>query len=326
MGLGSWYSVRMSVLKVVKSENLRKTYSQSSRYLWQDIMECVPPPIVEEDEKLPKPKKNKSSKIPAGKTQRIRLFPTQEEKSKLKRWMGTARWTYNRCLVAVEKEGIERTKKALRAQCLNAANFNNTELQWVLETPYDIRDEAMNNLLKSYSSNFAAKQKKFKMKFRSKKDQQQSIAILSKHWDKSKGVYTFLCKMKSAKNLLAELHYDSRLVMNQLGEFYLCIPQPLEIWAKNQGPTQSDAVIALDPGVRTFITGYDPSGQAVEWGKNDISRIYRLSHIYDKIQSTHDSIHRKVHKRKRYKLRRVMLRIHKKIRCLINDCHHKLAK
>ena len=42
--------------------------------------------------------------------------------------------------------------------------------------------------------------------------------------------------------------------------------------AKNQGSTQlEDAVIALEPGVRTFITGYDPSGQAVEWGKNDIS-------------------------------------------------------
>ena len=69
--------------------------------------------------------------------------------------------------------------------------------------------------------------------------------------------------MKSAENLPAELHYDARLVMNRLGEFYLCIPQPLEIWTENQGPTQSDAVIALDPGVRTFITGYDPSGQAV---------------------------------------------------------------
>lgn len=164
--------------------------------------------------------------------------------------MGTARWTYNRCLVAVEKEGIERTKKALRAQCLNAANFNNTELKWILKTSYDIRDEVMNDLLKSYSTNFAAKQTKFKIKFRSKKDRQQSIAILSKHWGKSRGVYTFLRKMKSAENLPAELLYDARLVMNRLGEFYLCIPQPLNIWAENQGPTQSeDAVIALDPGV-----------------------------------------------------------------------------
>ena len=67
----------------------------------------------------------------------------------------------------------------------------------------------MNDLLKSYSTNFAAKWTKFKIKFRSKKDRQQSIAILSKHWGKSRGVYTFLCKMKLAKNLSAELHYDA---------------------------------------------------------------------------------------------------------------------
>jgi putative transposase len=290
-------------------------------------MGCAPPPTAEEDKK-PKPKisKPKISKIPAGKTRRIRLFPTQEEKLKLKRWMGTARWTYNRCLVAVKKEGIDRTKKALRAQCLNAENFKNTKDEWVLETPYDIRDEAMNDLLKGYSSSFAGN-KKFNMKFRSKKDPQQSIAVLSKHWGKSRGEYAFLHKIKSAELLPKKLEYDSRLVVNRLGEFYICIPQPLEIRTENQGPTQSeDAVIALDPGVRTFMTGYDPSGYAIEWGKNDINRIYRLCHTYDKIQSKHDSLHGKVHKQKRYKLRKVMRRIHKKIRCLIDDCHHKFSR
>src|SRR4051794_13544947 len=108
--------------------------------------------------------------------------------------MGTARWTYNQCLVAVEKEGFKREKRDLCALCLNAKNFNDTKLKWVLKTPYNIRDEAMNNLLKSYSTNFAAKRMKFKIKFRSKKDRQQSIAILSKHWGKSRGVYTFLHK------------------------------------------------------------------------------------------------------------------------------------
>ena len=29
------------------------------------------------------------------------------ERLKLRRWIGTARWTYNRCLIAVEKEGIK---------------------------------------------------------------------------------------------------------------------------------------------------------------------------------------------------------------------------
>src|SRR5437016_7357963 len=201
----------MSVPRRAKLENSHKAYSQSLQYLWQDIIGHVLSPTVEEDEKPPKHKKEKIiGKIPLGKVRCICLFPTQEEKLKLKCWMGTARWTYNRCLVAVEKEGIERTKKAFRAQCLNTVNFNNTELKWVLETPYDIRDEAMNDLLKSYSTNFAAKRTKFKIKFRSKKDRQQSIAILSKHWGTSKAAYTLLCKMKSAEKLPAELHYDAR--------------------------------------------------------------------------------------------------------------------
>ncbi|GET01996.1 RecF/RecN/SMC domain containing protein [Rhizophagus clarus] len=129
MGLNSWYSVRMSAPKVVKPSN------SPSRFLWQDIMEYIQPPTAEED-KLPK---SKSSKIPAGKAQRIRLFPTQEEQLKLRRWIGTAHWTYNQCLFVVKKEGVNRNKKDLQARCFNTVNFrNNAELKWVLETPYDI--------------------------------------------------------------------------------------------------------------------------------------------------------------------------------------------
>ena len=87
--------------------------------------------------------------------------------------MGTARWTYNRCLTAVQNEGVKCCKKDLRARCLNACNFKKSD-KWVLETPYDVRDEAMNDLLKGYRANFAAK-RTFTMKFRSKKDRQQVI-------------------------------------------------------------------------------------------------------------------------------------------------------
>ena len=136
-------------------------------------MDYVQPQIAEGEEMLPKrfkSSKKEVKKLPAGKVQRIHIYPNQQEWLKLRRWMGTARWTYNRCLTAVEKEGIKRKKKDLRALCLNAKNFNDTKLKWVLETPYDIRDEAMNDLLKGYSSNFAANCKKFNMKFHFKKD------------------------------------------------------------------------------------------------------------------------------------------------------------
>ncbi|CAG8440913.1 1063_t:CDS:2 [Ambispora gerdemannii] len=114
----------------------------------------------------------------------------------------TARWTYNQCLIA-----------DLRAQYLNAINFkNDTKLKWIIETPYDVQDEVMNDLLKGYSSNFVANHKKFKMKFCFKKDSRQSIAILFKCWDKSRGEYAFLHKIKSAEPLPNQLEYDSVLL------------------------------------------------------------------------------------------------------------------
>lgn len=244
MGHGSWYSVQIFVPTIMKLENSRKTYFQSSQCLWRDIMDYALLPIAKEEKRPPKrfkSSKKEVTKPPAGKVLRIRLFPTQEERMRLRQWIGTARWTYNQCLIAVEKEGVKRNKKDLRARCLNAANFQSkTELKWVLETPYDIRDEAMNDLLKGYASNFAAKRKNFKMKFRSKKDPQSSIAILSKHWGRSRGEFSFLHKMNSAEPLPKQLEYDSRLVINRLGEFYLCIPEPLKIRAENQGPLFSE--------------------------------------------------------------------------------------
>jgi Helix-turn-helix domain len=235
-GHNSWFSVQTSVPTIARPESLQKTCSPSSQCLWRDIMGYVPPPIAEKDKRPSKKAKIKSDKPPAEKSRRIRLFPTQDQRQKLRRWMGTARWTYNRCLAAVEKEGVRRSKKDLRARCLNAGNFeHDPKLKWVLETPYDVRDEAMNDLLKGYASNFA-KGSPFKMKFRSLKDRQQSIVIHSKHWRKTRGEFSFFANMKAAEPLPSELDYDSRIVMNRLGEFFICIPKPLDVRAENQGP------------------------------------------------------------------------------------------
>jgi transposase len=85
--------------------------------------------------------------------------------------------------------------------------------------------------------------------------------------------------IKSAEDLLNKLEYDARLVRKRYGHFYLCIPKKLD---KYNGPPQNK-VIAFDPGMRTFCTGYDPNGIIVEVGKSDISRIYRLCYSYDKL-------------------------------------------
>ena len=101
------------------------------------------------------------------------------------------------------------------------------------------------------------RKKNLKLKFRSKKDRLQSIVIPSEIWGRKSGEFSFLKGIKSSEQIPEKMEYDCRLTINRLGEFYLCIPKPLEIKADNQGPKFSvveekkDAgIISLDPGVR----------------------------------------------------------------------------
>jgi putative transposase len=258
---------------------------------------------------------------------KVQLYPTQTQRETLNKWFGTARWTYNRCVTAV-KEGEPRNKKCLRAKCVNNVNFE-TEFTWVKEVPYDIRDEAMNDLLKAYKCNFGAKRKKFDIRLKSKKSTSDSIVIHSKHWKKA-GIFhpTYWGKVPihTTEELPDKLDYDCRLQRTRLGDFYLCIPQPLLIRGENQTPqnVRGSTILAIDPGVRTFITGYSPDGTIIEWGTNDMARIYRLCHSLDDLQSRWNS--KSINHKKRYKMQTAGRRVREKIRDLIRDFHHKCAK
>ncbi|RHZ59702.1 hypothetical protein Glove_362g30 [Diversispora epigaea] len=158
---------------------------QSSQCLWRNITDYVQ---LSEGENTPskslKSSKKEEKKPTAGKVQRIHLYPTQNEQLKLRKWMGTVRWT----------------QTDLRARCINVENFkNDTKLKWVIETPYPIRNEAMRDLLKGYSSNFASN-KKFKMKFRSKKDPRQSIVIHFQHWGSQTDLRARCINVENFKN------------------------------------------------------------------------------------------------------------------------------
>jgi putative transposase len=287
-----------------------------------------PPPLPKRSKKKKEGNPSTPEKPPPGKAKRIRVYPTKEEKDKLQKWIGTARWTYNECLKAIQSEGVARNKKALRARALNEETIVAMNKPWLRDTPYDIRDEGMTDLLKAYASGFARKKndkKAFKMSFRSRKlSFQESIVIHHKHWGRHTGEYAFLKKMRAAEPLPEDLCYDSRLVLERrTNAFYLCIPMPLEVRSENQAPA-TKRIIALDPGVRTFMTSYDPSGESIEFAKGDIGHIYRLCHRLDDLQSRWDD--KKVRHHQRWSMRKAGVRLRRKIRHLVDDLHCKLAK
>jgi putative transposase len=181
----------------------------------------------------------------------------------------------------------------------------------------------MNDVLKAYKTSIAAKRKKFVVSFKSRKATSDSIALLAKHY-KTRGVFhpSFWnsIPLEASEPLPDKLEYDCRLQRTRLGKFYLCIPQPLQY--KTTGPEQP-SVIALDPGVRTFQTGYCPNGSTTSFGDRDIGRVANMCRRMDKLQSKCDKAEQHKH---RYRMRKAMQRMRDRIRNLVDDCHHKVAK
>jgi putative transposase len=288
------------------------------------------PPLAPPKRSKKKKQVNPSTpeKPPPGKAKRIRVYPTTEEQEKLKRWIGTARWTYNECLKAIQNEGVARSKKALRARALNEGTIVALNKPWLHDTPYDVRDAAMDDLLKAYASGFARRKndkKSFKLGLRSRKTAfQESIVVHHKHYKNMTGTYAFLKKLRSAEPLPEDLIYDSRLVLERrTNAFYLCIPMPLVVRSENQAPA-TKRIIALDPGVRTFMTSYDPSGESIDFAAKDIGHIYRLCHRLDDLNSRWDG--NEVRHHQRWSMRKAGVRMRRRIRRLVDDLHCKLAK
>ncbi|MEG4090636.1 transposase [Microcoleus sp. Pol12B4] len=89
--------------------------------------------------------------------------------------------------------------------------------------------------------------------------------------------------------------------------------------------TNSNLAVALDPGVRTFMTGFD-GREILEIGKHDIGRIYRLARHLDKVMSRIGQNKGSAFKRLRCRLRKAASKIRIQIKNLIFELHKKTAK
>ena len=154
-----------------------------------------------------------------------------------------------------------------------------------------------------------------KIRFRSRRNKIQSCYI-PKSAVTDKGIYhTKLGSIRFTEKLPTKIG-DCRLV-SHLGITYLSIPHEVQ-----RNPSENQGrVVALDPGVRTFMTMF--SETSFGWlGNHDIGRIQRLCYYLDNLISRAA----KKNARKRYRMRKAADKIRFKIRNLVDELHHQVAR
>lgn len=256
-----------------------------------------------------KKSRNRTKKSTPNSVKRIRVYPSKELHRVWKRWLAAYRWVYN-WTVAALKAGEGHSAYYLQALARAA-----DRPEWVKDLPGHQLQEAVSDALDAF---WQAKKNNGCAKFKSCQSPTQVIKFKAGNFKHSRWYpkKTGKLELKTSQQWPEQCAYGTQLVYKQ-GKWFGIFPTVREVI-----PTSSDGVIALDPGVRTFLTGYD--GDSVfEVGQKDIGRINRLCTHLDQLMS---KIALSPVKRVRYKMRKAASRLRERIQNLVKDLHNKTAR
>ena len=260
------------------------------------------------------------------KSKKIEIFPTAAQQTILRRWFGTSRYVYNQAVSLLEATDTPTNFKQLVPVIFDELP------DWHVETPRQIKVGAVMDACQAVR-NAKVKCKQTgefqRVKYRSKKNLRQMLYLRADSL-KENGFYVrFLGEMKMAELLPAKPQStgkvserdtdaevkDSQLVMEN-GRYFLCVP-----YVEKKKPRKpSGRIVALDPGVRDFMTFF--SEDSFGWlGRQCINRIQRLCQHSDNLLSRATREQRPL----RRALRKAAKSIKVKIRNLIDELHKKVA-
>ncbi|WP_293098672.1 transposase [Moorena sp. SIO3I6] len=240
------------------------------------------------------------------------MFLNPEQRTLVRQWFGVSRYVFNKTVKILQNGEVKANWKAIKTGILNDLP------EWCKSVPYQIKSIAIKDACtavreakKKYKQTFQIN----RVKFRSRKNPRQSCYI-PKSAVSEKGVYhTKLGEISYTEYLPSNIG-DCRLTSHN-GDYYLIVPhEATKDKTDNQG-----RVVALDPGVRTFLTFFSETSVG-KIGHGDFSQIQRLCQHLDNLLSKIIKAKRGQKRRMRKAARRMIIRIQN----LINELHHKAAR
>jgi len=219
---------------------------------------------------------------------------------------------------------------------VNPASKRTKLPDWITAVPYDVRERGFNDAWLAYESvNHSNRSgEAAELKFR-KKNHLQSIVITEKNTRSNTFYPTFLGKITCNKSLSSA--GDTRLTHDNKGYYLNAIEKSSKrllavtmfgtISLKNYDPLptldkqeihKTDSIIALDPGVRTFMTSYTPNSTS-DIGNGACTRLYRLRNLQARLRNKM----KRVNSKKKRSIKKAHERISLKIKHLVDELHWK---
>ena len=260
-------------------------------------------------------------------SRRIQVYPDSAQKMAITTWLTASRWTYN-LTAEILQSGIPAVWKHIASMVMPEVKTLHPEWDSV---PYQVKRTAVRDACRAMSN---VKTFNLELKFhqahgnradetfaqlgyRSRKNPKQSCYIpddaVTEH-----GVYhTMLGPLRMAEAIPAE-HKECRLVQER-GLYWLIVPYPAQCDIETPS---GDGVVALDPGVRTFLT-YFSETECGKLGHHAFGRIQRLCHWLDDLISRTT---KEPNRRKRRQMRAAQARMRQRITNLVDELHWQLAR
>lgn len=312
---GSWFSMKKSIPQK----------KNSSMISFQSLLVS---PLESMDSEVIKLKKLSEKQLEL-KTMRFRLFPSKEEREKLRILNDQYRWYYNFAVnlfnnenvshnemrekireYYYEKNGAEYIKKAVhdptRKKYFIPDFFDKVHTRVIRGAIHSLKGNVNSALSNRKNGNI----EKFEMGFKSrKKEESNGFCITFEDYNfpsflkKIHGHYGYRTRdhkrvtitpqkvVLDTKKRGCNFFYEA-----STDRYYLLYPVPVNYYPsldhrndKQASVVENENVIALDPGVRKFLTGYEDTGSILTVGQNSHKKIINFLLNIDKETDKHKS-------------------------------------
>jgi len=283
------------------------------------------------------PSKTKK-KPPPNAAIKIKLLPTPHQRERLNTLFGGHRYVYNEIVTkATDMFDIEPKEFDTKYRYLAKKNACDEKVK---DIPEECLDSSFRDVVKAIKTTRALSKalkekigRGFALKCLKKKDlsgntsieiRQRSLTIMDKQ---VQFFPTYFCnasdkidkrnqdkRIKTAEQVPIGIH-SVRIAYHDYN-YYIIVPKRSE-FEKTLG-----GVCAIDPGVRSLCTIYDPSGITFELGNNQEV----LARKCNQIDSISKAMKKTSNKQQKSRLKKKRKAIYKKITNCVNDANHKVSK